>query len=60
MQESIWTWSTSCGLIVYCYFHVFRLTNKGNGYYSLTYFLFNYLDFIRYGNSVTYLIDVSK
>jgi len=60
MQESIWAWSTSCGLIVYCYFHVFRLTNEGNDYYSQTYFLFNYVDFIRYGNSVTYLIDVSK
>jgi len=23
-------WSTSCGVIVYCYFYVFRLINKGN------------------------------
>jgi len=30
MPESVWAWSTSCGIIVYCYFYVFRLINKGS------------------------------
>ena len=30
MPESVWAWSTSCGIIVYCHFCVFRLINKGS------------------------------
>jgi len=48
MQESVWAWSTSYGVIVYCYFHVFRVTNKGNLLFAVI-FLFNYIGFIRYG-----------
>jgi len=28
MQESVWAWSTSCSVIVFCYFHVFRPINR--------------------------------
>jgi len=50
-QESVWAWSTSCGVIVYCYFHVFQLNNKGN-LLSAVVFLFNDVDFIRYGTRI--------
>jgi len=40
MQESVWAWSTSRGVIVYCYFHVFRLINRDNLLYAVI-FLFN-------------------
>jgi len=39
-----------CGVIVYCYFYVFRLTIKGN-LLSAVIFLFNYDDFIRHGGT---------
>ena len=58
-QEYVWAWSTSCGFIVYCYFRVFRLINKGNLLLAVI-FLFNHVDFIRYGTCTTYEIDVSK
>jgi len=48
MQKSVWAWSTSCVVIVYCYFHVFRLINKGR-LLSAVIFVFNYVDFVRYG-----------
>ena len=49
-----------CGVIVYCYFYVFRLTIKGN-LLSAVIFLFNYDDFIRHGGTwITYDVDVSK
>ena len=35
-------------VIVYCYFHVFRLNNKGNLLFAVI-FLFYYVDVIRYG-----------
>ena len=38
---SVWAWSTSCGVIVYCYFHVFQLINKDNLLIA-DIFLFNY------------------
>ena len=53
MQESVCAWSTSCGVIVYCYFYVFRLISK-TIYCLLLYFLFNYANFIRYGTWMTY------
>jgi len=59
MQESIWALWTSCGVLVYCYFYVFRLINKGNLLFAVI-FLFNYVDFIRHGTGITYEIDVSK
>jgi len=46
MQESVWAWSTSCGVIVFCYFYVFRLIIRNN---FAVIFLFNYVDFVRYG-----------
>jgi len=49
MQESVWAWSTSCGFIVHCYFYVFRLINKGNLLFADLFFLFNCVDFVRYG-----------
>jgi len=39
MQESVRT-----GVVVYCYFHVFRLINKCNLLFAAI-FLFNYVDF---------------
>ena len=59
MQESVWAWSTSCGVIVYCCFRVFRLINKGN-LLSAVVVLFNYFDFIRYGTRIAYETDVTK
>jgi len=47
IQESLRAWSTSCGVIVYCGFHVFRLITKGNLLFAVI-FLFNSVDFIRY------------
>ena len=44
MQESVWAWSTSSGVIVHFHFHVFRLINKGNLFFSVI-FLFNYVSF---------------
>jgi len=44
----MWAWSTGGGVIVYCYFHVFRLITKGNLLFVVI-FLFNYVDFLRYG-----------
>ena len=38
-QESAWAWSTSCGVIVYCYFYVFRLINKGSLLFSDLFFI---------------------
>jgi len=63
MQESVWAWSTSCGVIVYCrthyrassvycYFHVFRLINKGSLLFAGL-LLFNYVNFIRYETWIT-------
>ena len=48
MQESVWAWSTSRGVIVYSYFHVFWLINKGNLLFAVI-FSFNYVDFVHYG-----------
>jgi len=58
MQESLWAWSTSCGVIVYYYFRVFRLTKNGNLFFAVI-FLFNYVDFQRYETGITYEIDVN-
>ena len=38
MQESVWALSTSYGVIVYCYFHVVRVTNKGNLLFAVIFF----------------------
>ena len=46
-QESMWAWSTKCGVTVYCYFYVFRLINKSSWLYAVI-FLFNSVDFMRY------------
>ena len=46
-QDSVWAWSTNCGVTVYCYFYVFRLINKSNWLFAVI-FLFNYVDFMRY------------
>jgi len=51
MEESVWAWSTGCGVIVYCYFHVFRLTNKGN--YSLFAVIFFNSD-----TSISYVMEL--
>jgi len=59
MQESVWAWSTSCGVIVYCYFYMFRLISKENLLFAVM-FLFNHVDFIRYVTRITYEIDDSK
>jgi len=59
MQESAWAWSTSCGVIVYCYFHVFRLINKDNLFFAVI-FLFNYVHFIRCETWIMHAINVSK
>jgi len=48
MQESVWAWSTGCGVTAYYYFHVFLLTNKSNSLFYC-HSLFNYVDFMRYG-----------
>jgi len=40
--------STRCGVIVYCYFHVFWLNNKGSLLLAVI-FLSKYVYFIRYG-----------
>jgi len=40
--------STRCDVIVYCYFHVFWLNNKGNLLLAVI-FLSKYVYFIRYG-----------
>ena len=58
-QESVWAWSTSGGVIAYCYFYAFRLINKGNLLFA-DLFLFSCVDFVRYGTWITYEIDVSK
>jgi len=58
MQESVWAWSTSCG-VIYCYFYVFRLIIKGNLLFALI-FVSNHVDFTRYGTRITYEIDVCK
>jgi len=42
----MWAWSTRCGVTVYCYFYVFRLTDKGKLLFAVI-FLFNYANFIR-------------
>jgi len=39
-QESVCAWSTSCGVIVYCYFHAFHASFSANPpYRSLSFFL---------------------
>jgi len=59
MQESAWAWSTSCDVIVYCYFYVFWLIKKDILLFAVI-FLFKYVDFIRYGTRMMYGIDISK
>jgi len=35
MHESVWAWSTSCGVFVYCYFYAFLLISKGDLLFSV-------------------------
>ena len=46
MHESVWAWSTRCGVTVYCYFYVFRLIDKGKLLFAVI-FLFDYANFMR-------------
>jgi len=38
-QDSVWAWSTSCGVIVCGYFYVFRLINKGSLLFADLFFI---------------------
>ena len=44
MQESVWAWSTSCGVIVYCYFLRVSVINEGYFIFAVI-FLFSYVKF---------------
>jgi len=39
MQESVWAWPTSCGVIVYCYFYVLGIINKDNLLFAVIFHL---------------------
>jgi len=60
MHESVWAWSTSCGVFVYCYFYVFLFISKGDLLFSGHVFIWLYVDAVRYGTWIAYEIDVSK
>jgi len=54
VQLSVWAWSTSCGIIVYCYFHVFRLLIK------VIYCLLSYFYLTRWFYTLWNLNNISK
>jgi len=46
MQESAWAWSTSCGVIVYCYFHMFWLIKKNNLLFAVMFYLTTSISYV--------------